>query len=260
MLVFNLDSHPTHLYIIRVFSYSVFTALAFIILFSPILYAFGEIMLHFSINVTSIDFWLVLFSPVILVIVYLICWTAFVIVHSKFIVPFFLPHVKPGRYPLNEHATRLLVIRLSADQTARMMLIPLDFMPLVVNRYLRPFFLKRYGAHIGKNSYISRDNKIDACPLIYAGDNLVVGQLGLVSSHLIVKGEFILNEVHIGNNVTIGGYAMVGPGSVLEDDVIVGAGAVIPNKHIPKGATFYSQPGKILLPENLKDNSNNSKE
>ena len=143
----------------------------------------------------------------------------------------------------------MLVIRLSADQTSRMMLLPLDFMPLVVNRFLRPFFLRRYGAHIGKNSYISRDNKIDASPLIHAGNNLVVGQLGLVSCHLIVKGELILGEVQIGNNVTIGGYAMVGPGSILEDDVIIGAGAVVPNKHISKGATFYSQPGKILLPE-----------
>lgn len=174
----------------------------------------------------------------------------FVIIHSEFIAPFFLPHVRPGRYPLSEKTTRLLVIRLSADQTARMMLQPLDFMPLVVNRYLRPFFLKRYGAKLGKNSYISRDNKIDASPLIHAGDNLVVGQLGLVSCHLIVKDELILNEVKIGNNVTIGGYAMIGPGSILEDDVIVGAGAVVPNKHIPKGATFYSQPGKILLPDN----------
>ncbi len=252
----NLDSHQAHFYAFRVFNYSASTALAFIILFSPIIYTFGIILINFSIDYTSIYFWIIFFAPVILVIEYLIFWTAFVIVHSKFIVPFFLPPVKPGRYPLTENATKLLVIRLSADQTARMMLLPLDFMPLVVNRYLRPFFLKRYGAHIGKNSYISRDNKIDASPLIHAGDNLVVGQLGLVSCHLIVKGELILNEVKFGNNVTIGGYALVGPGSILEDDVIVGAGAVVPNKHIPKGATFYSQPGKILLPDtSKKDNS-----
>ena len=236
--------HKAHFYAFRVFSYSTCTALAFIL--------FGLLIQHFNLSVTNPYFWIIFFSPAILTVVYIICWVLFVIAHSKFIVPFFLPTIKPGRYPLDQLETRLLVIRLSADQTARMLLTPLDFMPLVVNRYLRPYFLRRYGAKLGKNSYISRDNKIDASPLIHAGNNLVVGQLGLVSCHLIVKGELRLNTVEIGNNVTIGGFALVGPGSVLEDDVIVGAGAVIPNKHIPKGATFYSQPGKILLPEESK--------
>ena len=247
----DLELNKAHFYAFRVFSYSAITALSFIILFAPSIYTFGLIFLtnHFSLDITNPYFWLILISPVILTIVYMLCWVAFVLFHSKFIVPFFLPSVKPGRYRLTDNATKLLVIRLSADQTARMMLLPLDFMPLVVNRYLRPFFLRRYGAHIGRSSYISRDNKIDASPLIHAGDNLIVGQLGLVSCHLIVKGELILNTVEIGNNVTIGGYALVGPGSVLEDNVIIGAGAVVPNKHIPKGATFYSQPGKILLQE-----------
>lgn len=244
--------HKAHFYAFRVFSYSTCTAFGFIIFFSPIVYTVGILIRHFNLNVLSPDFWLIFFSPAILTVVYIFCWVLFVIAHSKFIVPFFLPAIKPGRYPLDQLETRLMVIRLSADQTARMLLTPLDFMPLVVNRYLRPFFLRRYGAKIGKNSYISRDNKIDASPLIHAGNNLVVGQLGLISCHLIVKGDLILNTVEIGDNVTIGGYALVGPGSVLEDDVIVGAGAVVPNKHVPKGATFYNQPGKILLPADPK--------
>lgn len=244
-----LESNNAHFYAFRVFSYSAITALSFILIFSPSIYTFGFLLTHFSLDFTKANFWLILFSPVILTVVYLFCWIIFVIIHSKFIVPFFLPTIKPGRYNLKANTTKLLVIRLSADQTARMMLLPLDYMPLVVNRFLRPFFLKCYGAHIGKNSYISRDNKIDASPLIHAGNNLVVGQLGLVSCHLIVKGDLILNRVEIGNNVTIGGFALIGPGSILEDDVIIGAGAVVPNKHIPKGATFYNQPGKMLLPE-----------
>ena len=249
----NLETNKAHFYSFRVFNYSALTALSFIIFFSPSIYTFGFLLTHFSLNIDRYDFWLIFFSPVILTVVYLFCWLAFVIVHSKFIVPFFLPTVKPGRYKLTEKATKLLAIRLSADQTARMLLTPLDFMPLVVNRYLRPFFLKSYGAHIGKNSYISRDNKIDASPLIHAGNNLIVGQLGLISCHLIVKGELILNRVEIGDNVTISAYALIGPGSIIEDDVIIGAGAVVPNKHVPKGATFLIQPGKILLSETKED-------
>ena len=241
--------HNPRFYAFRVFSYSTMTALSFIFLFSPVVYTTALLISHFTNDIKNPDFWLLLFTPLILTLVYLVCWSLFVIFHSKFIVPFFLPAIKPGTYPINEKRTKLIVIRLSADQTARMLLLPLDFMPLVVNRYLRPFFLRRYGTKIGKNPYISRDNKIDASPLIFAGDNLIVGQLGLVSCHLIVKGELILNTVKLGHNVTIGGYALVGPGSIIEDDVIIGAGAVVPNKHIPKGAIYYSQPGKILLPE-----------
>ena len=86
-----------HFYAFRVFSYSAITALSFIILFAPIVYTLGFILQHFSIDFTQPYFWLDLFSPVIVTFVYLICWMAFVVVHSKFIVPFFLPAIKPGR-------------------------------------------------------------------------------------------------------------------------------------------------------------------
>ena len=239
-----MSSSESKFYSFRVVSYTSLTALLFLITFSPFIFS---ILFFIKIGSSNL-FWILVFSPVVITIVYMVCWMIFVFFHSKFIVPFFLPSLNPGKYPVNSKKTKLLVIRLSADQTARITLIPLDFMPLVVNRYLRPYFLRSYGVKLGRSPYIARDNKIDASSLIKIGDNVIVGQLGLISCHVIVKGELVLNKVEVGNNVTIGGYALIGPGTILEDDVIIGAGAIVPNKHIKKGSTYYAPAGRLIPP------------
>lgn len=218
---------------VKIFFYSIFTAVALIIAFSAILIFIQIIFINnFTLNVLNFNFWLILLSPLLFIVLYIICWFIFVFIHSKIIVPIFLVSLIPGNYPLNDTNTKLIGIRLSADQTARIMLIPLDFMPLIVNRYLRPYFLRSYGANIGKNSYISRDSKIDACNLITLGKNIVVGQLSVVSCHYIAKNELVLIDVSIGDNVAIGDYSLILPGSVIENDVILGMKSIIPKKHI----------------------------
>lgn len=231
-------------YTLRIFLYSSLTVLCFICSYSPAILTFGWIFTNnFSLNIFTIEFWIILVSPILLIIIYLTGWIIFVLIHSKIICPTFLVQTNPGHYPLSNEFSKLLAIRVSADQTARMMLTPLDFMPLVVNRYLRPFFLKCYGAKIGKNAYFSRDNKVDASPLIEIGDNIIVGQLGVISCHYIANEELVLDRVKIGNNVTIGDYAIILPGSILENNIIIGPKSVIPKKHLKNGSSFYNQPG-----------------
>lgn len=231
-------------YIIRIFFYFLFTALTFILSFTPVIITFGWIFfLDFSLNVFSLKFWLMFFSPIILTGIYLMGWFIFILIHSKVICPLFLVPVEPGVYPLSNKTTKLLAIRVSADQTARMMLIPLDFMPLVVNRYLRPIFFRCYGVKVGRNAYFSRDNKVDALPLIEIGDNIKVGQLGVISCHYIAQQNLVLQKITVGNNVTIGDYAIVLPGAILENDIVIDPKAVVPKKHLPDGSRFYNQPG-----------------
>lgn len=218
---------------LKIIFYSIFTALILIFIFSTVIFLFQFIFItNFTLNLMNLNFWLILLSPLLFTGLYTFCWMIFVFIHSKIIVPVFLGSLKTGKYSLNDAKTKLLAVRLSADQTARMMLIPLDFMPLIVNRYLRPHFLRSYGAKIGENSYISRDSKIDACSLIRLGKNIVVGQLSVVSCHYIAKNELVLNDVTIGDNVTIGDYSLILPGSVIENDVILGMKSIIPKKHI----------------------------
>ena len=243
-----VDNQEPKFFYLRIFLYLTLTALSFVGSYSPVILTFSWIFInHFSLNVLTIEFWIVLISPIIIFLVYLSGWTIFVLIHSKIICPTFLVQVKPGHYPLTNNMSKLLAIRVSADQTTRMMLIPLDFMPLIVNRYLRPFFLRCYGAKIGKNAYFSRDNKVDPLPLVEIGDNIVVGQLGTISCHFIAKQELILNKVAIGNNVTIGDYAIILPGATLEDNIDIGPKVVVPRKHLTDGITFYSQPGIEMI-------------
>lgn len=238
-------------YPLRIFLYSSLTALCFIGSYSPVILTFTWIYSNlFSLNILTIGFWIILFSPILLLVIYLAGWTFFVVIHSKILCPIFLVKVKPGHYPLSRNSSKLLAIRVSADQTARMMLKPLDFMPLVVNRYLRPFFLRCYGAKIGKNAYIARDNKVDALPLIELGNNILVGQLGAISCHYIAKGELVLENIKIGDNVTIGDYAIILPGAILENNVIIGPKTVVPKKHLEKGVSFYHQPALEFVVKN----------
>ena len=238
-----MDYQEPRFFYLRIFLYLTLTSINFIISYSPVVLTFSWIFIDdFSLNILTVQFWVVLFSPVILFLVYLSGWAVFVLIHSKIICPFFLVPIKPGHYPLSKNITKLLAIRVSADQTTRMMLTPLDFMPLIVNRYLRPFFLRCYGVKVGKNVYFSRDNKVDASPLIEIGDNIIVGQLSVISCHFIAKQELVLDKVFIGHNVTIGDYAIILPGAILQNNIVIGPKAIVPKKHLEDGITFYHQP------------------
>ena len=55
----------------------------------------------------------------------------------------------------------------------------------------------------------------------------------------------LYRPVKIGNNVFIGSNAIIMPGIVIEDNVIVAAGSVV-TKSIPSGAIVGGNPGKII--------------
>jgi acetyltransferase-like isoleucine patch superfamily enzyme len=52
-------------------------------------------------------------------------------------------------------------------------------------------------------------------------------------------------KIKIGNNVYIGNHALILPGVTIEDNVIVGAGAVV-TKSIPSGVIVGGNPAKII--------------
>lgn len=52
-------------------------------------------------------------------------------------------------------------------------------------------------------------------------------------------------KIKIGNNVYIGNYALILPGVTIEDNVIVGAGAVV-TKSVPSGVIIGGNPAKII--------------
>ncbi len=60
-------------------------------------------------------------------------------------------------------------------------------------------------------------------------------------------------RVKIGNNCVIGAGAIIMPGAVLEDDVKLGAGAVVTKAQIlEKGKTYGGVPAKEIKPKKVK--------
>jgi acetyltransferase-like isoleucine patch superfamily enzyme len=190
---------------------------------------------------------LIIFLPAIAPVVYLCSWFLFTTFHATVIVRLLLPKLEVGNYPLEDKKAKIIILRLTADQTARVLLTALDFIPVVVNKFLRPFFFRRYQVKLGKNSYISRSNVIDGSNLIEIGDNCVVGQYALICCHIIVGKTLIVRRIRIGNNVTIGAYSLTGPSpalndTIIEDGVTIGAAAVVPGKHLLAKSTWLPAP------------------
>lgn len=104
-------------------------------------------------------------------------------------------------------------------------------------------FLRKKGATIGKNCiiYYPRNTNIDYQNtfMIDIGDNVKIADGVRILTHDFslsvianVYGEIIgsVRKVHIGNNVFIGMGATILAGAFIEDNVIIGAGAVVSGK------------------------------
>ncbi|MGX7205300.1 chorismate mutase [Enterococcus pingfangensis] len=120
--------------------------------------------------------------------------------------------------------------------------------------YVEPSISFDYGYNIfvGENFYCNFHNIfLDSCPIII-GDNCMFGpnvQL-YTASHPIepVKrnsGLELGKPIKIGNNVWIGGSAVIVPGVTLGDNVVVAAGAVV-TKSFPNNVVVGGNPAQII--------------
>ena len=109
-----------------------------------------------------------------------------------------------------------------------------------------------YNIYVGKNFYVNFNAIfLDVCP-IKIGDNCMLGpnvQL-YTATHPIDpternSGLEYGKPITIGDNVWIGGSAVVYPGVTIGDNVVVAAGAVVV-KDIPNNVVVGGNPAKIL--------------
>ena len=98
----------------------------------------------------------------------------------------------------------------------------------------------RHRIHIGKNVYLTNDVII-----------LVHDQSAVTVYNSQHKGNenrgtiYAPNDVRIGNNVFIGMRSILLPGTVIEDNVIIGAGSIVKGK-IPSGTIWAGVPAKQI--------------
>lgn len=109
-----------------------------------------------------------------------------------------------------------------------------------------------YNTHVGENFYANFDCTIlDVCE-VRIGDNCMLGpgvQL-YTATHPIQPRERNSGKEHgkpitIGDNVWIGGRAIINPGVSVGDNVVIASGAVV-TKDVPNNVVAGGNPAKII--------------
>ena len=120
-----------------------------------------------------------------------------------------------------------------------------------VIRMLYIVFLRKSGAEIGKNTMISLGAKIDLRRgKVSIGDNCLITHGCYILSHdgaahVLNKNDNGTGFVKIGHDVFIGVNTVVLRNVTIGDYAVIGAGSVV-NKDVPKGAVAVGNPIKII--------------
>ncbi|WP_368293884.1 sugar O-acetyltransferase [Dehalobacter sp. TBBPA1] len=122
------------------------------------------------------------------------------------------------------------------------------------NFFIEPPFHCDYGynIYIGENFYSNYNCTILDCAKVLIGDNVLFGP----NVNLFTAGHPINFEVRnegfeyalpivIGNNVWIGGGAIVNPGVTIGDNVVIGSGSVV-TKNILSNSIAVGNPCKVI--------------
>jgi maltose O-acetyltransferase len=116
-----------------------------------------------------------------------------------------------------------------------------------------PFFCD-YGGHIraGKNLYLNAHCTILDCNWVTLGDNvLLASNVQLYAAHhptdptVRLTGLELAAPITIGNNVWLGGGAIVCPGVTIGDNTTIGAGSVV-TKSIPANVVAAGNPCRVM--------------
>lgn len=109
-----------------------------------------------------------------------------------------------------------------------------------------------FGAKIGRGTILG--NAVMMTPdRITIGDNCNIGIGGIITGHMYEDKTLYLKSVKIGNNVTVGGYAIIFAGAEIGDNVIIGANTVVPKNRVIPANTIWVH-GKCIPRKDLEWN------
>ena len=130
------------------------------------------------------------------------------------------------------------------EVSQRMQIVRRLFGSIGANFTIKPPFYCDYGCHIfaGDNLYINYDCTILDCNTVHLGNNVLIAPKVQIytASHptdpkIRLTGKELAAPVIIGDNVWLGGGAIVCPGVTIGSNVTIGAGSVV-TKDIPDSA------------------------
>lgn len=113
-----------------------------------------------------------------------------------------------------------------------------EFLRIIPGIY--SFWLRLWGAKIGKFTYWSPLVTISDRSFLEIGDNVVIGAGARLIPHLVLKDKqqrpiFMLDKIRLCDNVILGGYSVLGPGTNIEKNTCTRA------FHISKPFTNITQ-------------------
>ncbi len=124
----------------------------------------------------------------------------------------------------------------------------LDIVPM---RHINKVYLRLLGLKIGENTLLGGVIR-DPC-LTEIGDNVTMGGYAVVYCHIHNKAErtITFKKIKIGNNCIIGAGTIIMPGVIMEDNSILAAGGVtIKNSLLQKNKIYGGNPAKeITVPK-----------
>ena len=119
---------------------------------------------------------------------------------------------------------------------------------------IQPPFFCDYGSHIfaGKNFFMNFNCVILDCAKVTIGENVMCGPYVQIYTayHPVqalerIKGPELAAPITIGNNVWLGGGAIICPGVTIGDNTTIGAGSVV-TKDIPSNVFAAGNPCRVI--------------
>lgn len=120
--------------------------------------------------------------------------------------------------------------------------------------YIEPTFKCDYGynIHVGENFFANFDCVIlDVCKVKIGKNCFIAPKVGIyTATHPIIAAQRVAGPEYgkpivIGDNVWIGGSAVINPGVTIGDNVVVASGAVV-TKDVPNNVVVGGNPAKII--------------
>ncbi len=150
--------------------------------------------------------------------------------------------------------TRLFNQTIETDNDTRQALLKQLFGSTGESIYIEPTFRCDYGynIHVGNNFYANFDCVIlDVCP-VTIGENcfMAPGVHIYTATHPLdamerISGAEYGKPVTIGDNVWIGGRAVINPGVTIGNNVVVASGAVV-TKDVPDNVVVGGNPARVI--------------
>ena len=95
-----------------------------------------------------------------------------------------------------------------------------------------------FGAKLGSGTIVG-NGRIMTPDRITVGNNSLIGYGSILTGHMYEGKGIYMNQVKVGNNVVIGGYAIVFPGAEIGDNVIIAANSVVPKDRVIPPNTLW---------------------